>query len=89
MQGDTVSSQPPTPPYYSIAKDIHKRDIRPPQIYGEADFVAYALNLIKGIDSSEEPSTYSEAVSCDDSGRWMITMQEVMESLHKNGTWDL
>ena len=50
---------------------------------------AYALNVAEGIDSNEEPSTYTEAVSCDDSGRWMIAMQEEMESLHKNNTWDL
>ena len=24
-----------------------------------------------------------------DSSKWMITMQKQMESLHKNGTWDL
>ena len=51
--------------------------------------VAYALNVAESIDSSEEPATYSEAVSCDDSGRWMIAMQEEIESLHKNGTWEL
>ena len=45
--------------------------------------------MAEGIDSNEEASTYSKAISCDDSGRWMIAMQEEMESLHKNGTWDL
>ena len=45
--------------------------------------------MAEGIDANEEPFTYSEAVSCDDYGRWMIIMQEEMESLHKNGTWDL
>lgn len=29
------------------------------------------------------------AVSCEDFGQWMIAIQEEMESLHKNGTWDL
>ena len=89
----SVSSTPQSPPLaspqYSIAKDRPRRDIRPPQRYAEADLVAYALNVAEGIDSSEEPSTYAEAVSCDDSGKWMIAMQEEMESLYKNGTWDL
>ena len=49
---------------------------------------AYALNVAKNIDSSAEPSTYLEAVNCDDSSKWMISMKEEMESLHKNGTWD-
>ena len=47
--------------------------------------VAYALNVVESIDTCEEPSTYEEAVSFEDSSRWMITMQVEMESLHKNG----
>ncbi|PHT74695.1 putative ATP-dependent RNA helicase DHX37 [Capsicum annuum] len=76
-------------PQHSITKDRPRRDIRPPQKYVEADLVAYALNVAEGIYSSEDPSSYSEAVSCNDSGRWMIAMQEEMESLNKNDTWDL
>ena len=41
------------------------------------------------IESSEDPSTYEEAISYGASGKWMIAMQEEMESLHKNGTWDM
>ena len=51
--------------------------------------VAYALSVADNIESSEEPSTYEEAVSYNDSGKWMIATQEEMESLHKNGTWDI
>ena len=40
MQGNTVSSLPPMPPQYFIAKDRPRRDVRPPQRYGEADLVA-------------------------------------------------
>ena len=83
MQGNAVSLPLPEPPQYSIANDKPGRDIRPPQRYGETDLVAYTLNVVEGIDSSEEPSTYTEAASCDDSSRWMIAMQEEMESLHK------
>ena len=57
--------------------------------YVEADLVVYGLNVAKGIDSCEEPSTYEEAVSLEDSSRWMISMKEEMESIHMNGTWDL
>ena len=85
--GGAAAPLPPlAPPQYSIAKDKPRRDIKPPQRYVEADLVAYALNVAEGIDSNTEPSTHSEAVNCDDSGRWMIAMQEEMESLHKNGT---
>ena len=59
---------------YSIAKDRERRTIKPPQKYGEADLVAYALSVTYNIESSEEPSTYEEAISCSDSGKWMIAM---------------
>ena len=73
---------------YSIARD-RERTIKPLHKYGEADLVAYALSVADNIESSEETSTYEEAVSCNDSSKWMIAMQEEMESLHKNGTWDM
>lgn len=45
--------------------------------------------MAKGIDANQEPSTYSEVVSCKYLGKWMITMQKDMKSLHKNKTWEL
>ncbi|KAG8483133.1 hypothetical protein CXB51_022087 [Gossypium anomalum] len=54
-----------------------------PQKYAEADLVAYALNVAEDIDANQEPSNYSEAISCEDSEKWMFAMQEEMESLHK------
>ncbi|KAG8477963.1 hypothetical protein CXB51_027628 [Gossypium anomalum] len=66
-----------------------RREIKPPKKYDEADLVAYALNVAKDINVNQEPSNYSEAISCEDSEKWMFTMQEEMESLHKNKTWDL
>ncbi|KAG8484888.1 hypothetical protein CXB51_021392 [Gossypium anomalum] len=76
-------------PQYSIAKNRTKREIKPSKKYVEADLVAYALNVAEDIDANQEPSNYSEAVSCEDSEKWMFAMQEEMESLHKNRTWDL
>ncbi|KAG8492474.1 hypothetical protein CXB51_009570 [Gossypium anomalum] len=76
-------------PQYSIAKNRTRREIKPPKKYAEADLVAYALNVAEDIDANQEPSNYSETVSCEDSKKWMFAMQEEMESLHKNRTWDL
>ena len=59
---------------YSIARDREGRTIKPPKKYGEPNMVAYALSVANNIDSSEEPSTYEEAVSCSDSIKWMIAM---------------
>ena len=63
--------------------------MKPSHNYSEADLAAYVLSVADNIESSEEPSTYEEAVSCSDSSKWMIVMQEEMESLNKNGTWDM
>ncbi|KAG8474901.1 hypothetical protein CXB51_031552 [Gossypium anomalum] len=66
-----------------------RREIKPPKKYAEADLVAFALNVAEDIDANQEPSNYSEAISCEDSEKWMFAMQEKMESLHKNKTWEL
>ncbi|KAG8481718.1 hypothetical protein CXB51_026624 [Gossypium anomalum] len=72
-------------PQYSIAKNRTRREIKPPKKYVEADLAAYALNVAE----DKEPSNYSEAISCEDLKKWMFVMQEEIESLHKNKTWDL
>ncbi|KAG8501427.1 hypothetical protein CXB51_003754 [Gossypium anomalum] len=76
-------------PQYFIAKNKTRREIKPPKKYAEADLVAYALNVAEDVDANQEPSNYSEAISCEDSEKWMFAMQEEMESLYKNKTWDL
>ncbi|KAL3505150.1 hypothetical protein ACH5RR_034991 [Cinchona calisaya] len=56
---------------HSIAKDRSRREIRPPQRY--ANLVAYALSVIEETDGVGEPSTYFEAVSCDNSAKcWSL-----------------
>ncbi|KAG8480499.1 hypothetical protein CXB51_024647 [Gossypium anomalum] len=76
-------------PQYSIAKNRTRREIKPPNKYAKYDLVAYALNVAKDINAKQEPFNYSEAVSCEDSEKWIFAMQEEMESLHKKRTWDL
>ncbi|KAE8703963.1 hypothetical protein F3Y22_tig00110462pilonHSYRG00425 [Hibiscus syriacus] len=36
-----------------------------------------------------EPSTYQEAINNSDASLWMMAIQEEIEALHKNNTWDL
>ena len=45
---------------------------------------AYCLLTKEG-----ELSTYQEALNSPDASLWMITMQEEMEVLYKNQTWEL
>ena len=54
---------------YVIVRDRERRTIKPPQKYGEADLVAYALSVADNIESKEEPSTYEKAVSYSDLGK--------------------
>ena len=72
-----------------IARDRPRRPIVPPKKYGFADLVAYAHIIAYNIESETEPMNYDEAIKSKDSSDWMLAMQNEMESLHRNGTWDL
>jgi hypothetical protein len=47
------------------------------------------LVVAKEVDNAQEPLNYSEAILSTDSEKWMGAMHEEMESLEKNGTWEL
>ncbi|KAE8679209.1 Retrovirus-related Pol polyprotein from transposon TNT 1-94 [Hibiscus syriacus] len=46
--------------------------------------IAYCLLTEDG-----EPLIYQEAINSSDASLWMMAMQEEIEALHKNNTWDL
>ncbi|RVW27547.1 hypothetical protein CK203_097505 [Vitis vinifera] len=85
MHNGVASSLPLVPPHYSIAKDRPRKDIKPPKRYVEANLVVYALNVVKCIDSSEEPLPTPRQLVVTTLAKWIIAMQEEMELLHKNG----
>ena len=66
------------PSDYYIAKDRSRRNIKPSQRYFKVDFIAYILNVVEDIDCSEKPSTYSEAISCLESRKWITVMHKEM-----------
>ncbi|KAK1663186.1 hypothetical protein QYE76_051345 [Lolium multiflorum] len=41
------------------------------------------------VEHDTEPATYTEAVASVDHVKWISAMQEEMQSLDKNGTWDV
>jgi len=55
----------------------------------ENGLIAYALVVAQEIPEGVEPSSYFEAISYPNSSNWLIAMQEEMESLYKNETWEL
>ncbi len=87
-----VQHSPPVlqPPHQPIAADRPRRNIVPPKrLIEECNYVQYALNCAEEVECNLEPSTYSEAVVSGDREKWMSAMQEEMQSLEKNGTWDI
>ncbi|GKV37057.1 hypothetical protein SLEP1_g45126 [Rubroshorea leprosula] len=73
---------------YNIATGRQRRETKPPQRYGYTDYVAYALSVIEPVEA-EDPNTYREAITKQESPYWLAAMTEEIESLHKNHTWKL
>src|SRR3954469_9806611 len=71
---------------YSITTGRERRQIRPPTRY--VNMVAYALTVAESLDL-QEPSSYREAISGSDADQWIGAMDEEIESLRKNQTWQL
>ena len=74
---------------YSIARDRPRREIQPPSRYAHADCVAYTLAIAEEVDNSNKPSSFEEALKSTSTDKWVSAMQEEIESLQKNCTWDL
>ncbi|KAH9682249.1 hypothetical protein KPL71_027276 [Citrus sinensis] len=76
-------------PVESEALEVRRstRERRPPAWHSEYVTeinVAYCLLTEDG-----EPSTFHEALNSSDVALWMTAMQEEIEALHKNKTWEL
>ena len=73
---------------YQLVKDRKKRQTRPPQRYGDADLIAYALVTSHEIKVNE-PKNYFEAIYSPHKSEWQRVMNDEIVSLHKNNTWEL
>lgn len=77
-------------PQYNVATRRQRREIRPPNKYSSyAELVSFALNVTKEDVECREPSTYHEAVTNSESAHLVVAMNEELESLYKNQTWEL
>jgi hypothetical protein len=85
---DSLEEEAPEEQRYSIATGRQRRQIRPPQRYGYADLVDYALSVAEDLDG-HEPCSYKEVISCRESSQWVTAMSDEIESLYKNQTWEL
>jgi hypothetical protein len=83
-------SVPPISNNHSIAQDRPRRNIVLPHRYRDTDSMAhYALIAAQETNVAFEPSSYLEAISCDNSSKWLVAMNDEFESLQKNSTWKL
>lgn len=73
---------------YILTKDRQKREIRPPNSYGQADMISFALT---GAEHTEyqEPASYKEAMENEQKCNWLSAMKKDMCSVRKNNTWEL
>ncbi|GJV61524.1 retrovirus-related pol polyprotein from transposon TNT 1-94 [Tanacetum coccineum] len=81
-------SQPQTE--YLLARDRERRQVNRPPILKDyqCDLVAYAFADAAHIKKCE-PTNYLEAISSPECDKWVVAMEEEVESLHKNKTWEL
>nr|ABA97637.1 retrotransposon protein, putative, Ty1-copia subclass [Oryza sativa Japonica Group] len=89
---DTVQHSPPVlqPQDEPIAHRRTKRSCGAPvRLIEECDMVYYAFSCAEQVENTLEPATYTEAVVSGDREKWISAMQEEMQSLEKNGTWEL
>nr|GEX64102.1 retrotransposon protein, putative, Ty1-copia subclass [Tanacetum cinerariifolium] len=81
-------SQPQTK--YLLARDRERRQVnRPPRLKDyQCDLVAYAFFVVAYI-KKYEPTNYLEAISSPECDKWVMAMEDEVENLHKNKTWEL
>ena len=55
----------------------------------ECNLIHYPLSCAEQVEDASEPATYTEAIDSVDKDKWISAMQEDMQSLEKNGTWEI
>ena len=73
-----------------IALRKSKRSCGPPNhLIEECNLTYYALSCAEQVEDASEPATYTEAIDSVDKDKWISAMQEEMQSLEKNDTWEI
>lgn len=72
---------------YLIPKDKERRKSNQIQRYGFNNLLEYAFVVIE-IQKSKEPSSYKHAMASKDFILWRKAMEEELNSLKKNHTWN-
>lgn len=64
------------------------KDIFLPQMHDYIDLICYYFNVGEGLQDSQ-PKIFREAVKSKDSQIWLFMVNNEMNSLLKNHTWDI
>ena len=81
QQQDSLASTRPKRNYKSVQKFGSDKPLRH---YGQVNLVEYALSV-----EDDEPVTFKQAIKDKDRESWLVAMDEEMQSLHKNKTWEV
>ncbi|GJY33791.1 retrotransposon protein, putative, ty1-copia subclass, partial [Tanacetum coccineum] len=74
---------------YQLVQDREPRTrTKPLRFRDESNMAAYAFAVAEEEDT-HEPFTYQEAVAYEDNSKWKAVMEEEIDSLRKNKTWEL
>lgn len=71
---------------YQLTRDRERRQIKPHVRFDNDDFVSLFTYQDK---SKNEPNSYDDAINCKDSMSWKAALDDEMNSLLKNKTWEL
>ncbi|GKA34499.1 retrotransposon protein, putative, ty1-copia subclass [Tanacetum coccineum] len=87
--GDQETDQPPDLTDYQLVRDREPRTrTKPLRFRDGSNMATYAFATAEEEDTYE-PLTYQETITCEDSSKWKAAMEEEMDSLIKNKTWEL
>lgn len=68
-----------------LSRDKQRREIRPPQRFGQADMIFIALTVAKYIEC-QEPASYKEAISTEQRNDWLKAMNKELKQEQHLGT---
>ncbi|GJR34941.1 retrotransposon protein, putative, ty1-copia subclass [Tanacetum coccineum] len=87
--GDPKTNQTHDLTDYQLVRDRDPRTkTKPLRFRDESNMVSYTFVATEEEDT-HEPLTYQESVACEDSSKWKVAINEEMDSLRKNKTWEL
>nr|GFA42512.1 retrotransposon protein, putative, Ty1-copia subclass [Tanacetum cinerariifolium] len=87
--GDQETNQIPDLTDYQLTRVREPRTRTKPLRFQDESIMAAYVFAAAEEDDTLEPLTYQEEIACEDGSKWKAAMEEEMDSLRKNKTWEL